>query len=309
MRWWPWAARRTSTISRTCKEDRHGAHHQPAKSADHPPAQAGAEKRPAGPRGYSSVKGSSWWGEALRWGPPPELLVVAEGTGPPAELPAGVRVVEVPEALLRAVSTVESPPGHAGRVPDAGHRSAGDAAGGPPAGAGRGAGPRQRGHRLAHRRRLRGGGAVPAARLRRALCPQDGARHHGGLLPPAGVGGDAGGSDRPAGPVGPSPVRRRPADDTEDHPAPFPWAAPPWSSAARAGGVPAGAGRLPGDFENPRCGTAASPSTPPWRRLWCSGRAGAEPGRPSGRPHSGGTARWRGTEQDNNRKEAIPWLR
>ena len=36
---------------------------------------------------------------------------------------------------------------------------------------------------------------------------------------------------------------------------------------------------------------------------------GAEPGRPSGRPHSGGTARWRGTEQDNNRKEAIPWLR
>ena len=50
-------------------------------------------------------------GEALRWGPPPELLAVAEGTAPPAELPAGVRVVEVPEALLRAVSTVETPQG------------------------------------------------------------------------------------------------------------------------------------------------------------------------------------------------------
>ena len=71
----------------------------------------GAEKKARRAEGVFLCEGSKLVGEALRWGPPPELLVVAEGTVPPAELPAGVRVVEVPEALLRAVSTVETPQG------------------------------------------------------------------------------------------------------------------------------------------------------------------------------------------------------
>lgn len=71
----------------------------------------GAEKKARRAEGVFLCEGVKLVGEALRWGPPPELLVVAEGTAPPAELPAGVRVVEVPEALLRAVSTVETPQG------------------------------------------------------------------------------------------------------------------------------------------------------------------------------------------------------
>lgn len=71
----------------------------------------GAEKKARRAQGVFLCEGVKLVGEALRWGPPPELLVVAEGTAPPAELPAGVRVVEVPEALLRAVSTVETPQG------------------------------------------------------------------------------------------------------------------------------------------------------------------------------------------------------
>lgn len=175
----------------------------------------GAEKRPAGPRGIplrrTKLVGRPCAGgrrrSCWRWRREP----------PPAELPAGVRVVEVPEALLRAVSTVETPQGMLAvcRTPDTappetlpeGRLLVLDGVQDP-----------GNGHRLAHRRRLRGGGAVPAARLRRALCPQDGARHHGGLLPPAGVGGDAGGSDRPAGPVGRLPVRRRPAGRHGGHP-------------------------------------------------------------------------------------------
>ena len=68
----------------------------------------GAEKKTRRAQGVFLCEGTKLVGEALRWGPPPELLAVAEGTAPPAELPAGVRVVEVPEALLRAVSTVET---------------------------------------------------------------------------------------------------------------------------------------------------------------------------------------------------------
>ena len=71
----------------------------------------GAEKKARRAQGVFLCEGTKLVGEALRWGPPPELLAVAEGTAPPAELPAGVRVVEVPEALLRAVSTVETPQG------------------------------------------------------------------------------------------------------------------------------------------------------------------------------------------------------
>ncbi len=58
-----------------------------------------------------------------------------------------------------------------------------------------------------------------------------------GLLPPAGVGGDAGGADRPAGPVG-RPCMPPPCGTTRRTSAPSRWRAPPWSSAARGGGCP-----------------------------------------------------------------------
>ena len=81
----------------------------------------GAEKKTRRAQGVFLCEGTKLVGEALRWGPPPELLAVAEGTAPPAELPAGVRVVEVPEALLRAVSTVETPQGMLAGVQDPGN--------------------------------------------------------------------------------------------------------------------------------------------------------------------------------------------
>ena len=48
----------------------------------------GAEKKARRAEGVFLCEGVKLVGEALRWGPPPELLVVAEGTAPPAELPA-----------------------------------------------------------------------------------------------------------------------------------------------------------------------------------------------------------------------------
>ena len=52
----------------------------------------GAEKKTRRAQGVFLCEGTKLVGEALRWGPPPELLAVAEGTAPPAELPAGVRL-------------------------------------------------------------------------------------------------------------------------------------------------------------------------------------------------------------------------
>ena len=79
----------------------------------------GAEKKARRAQGVFLCEGVKLVGEALRWGPPPELLVVAEGTAPPAELPAGVRVVEVPEALpdgcLLVLDRVQDP-GNVGTV-------------------------------------------------------------------------------------------------------------------------------------------------------------------------------------------------
>ena len=48
----------------------------------------GAEKKTRRAQGVFLCEGTKLVGEALRWGPPPELLAVAEGTAPPAELPA-----------------------------------------------------------------------------------------------------------------------------------------------------------------------------------------------------------------------------
>ncbi|MFR4562468.1 MAG: hypothetical protein ACLT5P_15490 [Flavonifractor plautii] len=192
----------------------------------------GAEKKTRRAQGVFLCEGTKLVGEALRWGPPPELLAVAEGTAPPAELPAGVRVVEVPEAL-RGRCPPWVPQGMlacAGRRTQLRRRRCR----GPPAGAGRGAGPRQRGHRLAHRRRLQAAGLflLPGCA---SPCPQT-VRATMGACAACGVGGDAGGPDLPAGPVGRLPVRR--LRTTRRTSAPSRWRAPPWSSAARGGGCP-----------------------------------------------------------------------
>ena len=119
----------------------------------------GAEKKARRAQGVFLCEGVKLVGEALRWGPPPELLVVAEGTAPPAELPRrGCGVVEVPGGAAAGGVHRGRPPGHAGRVPDAGYRPAGALPEGRLLVLDGAAGPRQRGHRLAHRRRLRGGG-------------------------------------------------------------------------------------------------------------------------------------------------------
>ena len=49
----------------------------------------GTDKRARRAEGAFLCEGGKLVGEALRWGPPPELLAVAEGTAPPAELPPG----------------------------------------------------------------------------------------------------------------------------------------------------------------------------------------------------------------------------
>lgn len=49
--------------------------------------------------------------EALKWGACVETLLAAEGKTPPQDLPRESRRVEVPDSLLRAVSSVETPQG------------------------------------------------------------------------------------------------------------------------------------------------------------------------------------------------------
>lgn len=49
--------------------------------------------------------------EALKWGACVETLLAAEGKTPPQGLPRESRRVEVPDSLLRAVSSVETPQG------------------------------------------------------------------------------------------------------------------------------------------------------------------------------------------------------
>ena len=47
--------------------------------------------------------------EALRWGAEVETLVCTRGSEPPAGLPEGTRLVQVPEELMESLSTVETP--------------------------------------------------------------------------------------------------------------------------------------------------------------------------------------------------------
>ena len=74
---------------------------------------------------------------------------------------------------------------------------------------------------------------------------------------------------------------------------------------SEGGGVPAGAGRLPTTLKIPMRDRCES-STPPWRRRGALGGLALSCAAPSDGPTSVGTRSWRGTEQNRNRKEAIP---
>lgn len=60
-------------------------------------------------QGQFLAEGDKLAAEALRWGACVDVVILTEGTPPPKELPAGVRLAEVPPALMEALSTVDSP--------------------------------------------------------------------------------------------------------------------------------------------------------------------------------------------------------
>lgn len=49
--------------------------------------------------------------EAARWAAPLDTVVVSVGAAPPPDLPAGVRLVEVPEDVMASISPMEAPQG------------------------------------------------------------------------------------------------------------------------------------------------------------------------------------------------------
>lgn len=69
----------------------------------------GADKKARRQEGAFLCEGDKLVGEALRWEAGMEILVVAEGSAPPANVPQGVRLVEVPADVLKSVSTVDTP--------------------------------------------------------------------------------------------------------------------------------------------------------------------------------------------------------
>lgn len=71
----------------------------------------GADKKTRRQEGAFLCEGRKLVEEALRWNAGMEVLVVAEGTKPPQNLPEGIRLVEVPADVLKSVSTVDTPQG------------------------------------------------------------------------------------------------------------------------------------------------------------------------------------------------------
>ena len=70
----------------------------------------GSDRKARRAEGLFLCEGPKMLGEALRWGAEVDTVVAAEGiTLPP--LPEGVRVVTVPEELLRSVALTETPQG------------------------------------------------------------------------------------------------------------------------------------------------------------------------------------------------------
>lgn len=71
----------------------------------------GADKKTRRAEGVFLCEGDKLVEEALRWKGQVETLLVAEGVVPPAGVPQGVRLVEVPADVLKSVSTVDTPQG------------------------------------------------------------------------------------------------------------------------------------------------------------------------------------------------------
>ena len=149
----------------------------------------GAEKDPPGRGGIPLRRGQAG-GEALRWGPP-ELLAVVEGTAPGGAARRGCGWWRCRRPAAGGVHRGDTP-GHAGlcrcRTPLRRRRCR------------RGRllvldGVQDPGNVGTVWRTADAFGAAGLFCLRQVLSPlpQDGARHHGGLFPPAGVGGDVGG--------------------------------------------------------------------------------------------------------------------
>lgn len=59
--------------------------------------------------GQMLCEGPKMLAEALQWGARVETLVCAQGYEPPAGLPDGIRLVEVPADLLKAIAPTETP--------------------------------------------------------------------------------------------------------------------------------------------------------------------------------------------------------
>ena len=69
----------------------------------------GADKKTRRAQGVFLCEGDKLVEEALRWEGQVETLLVSEGVAPPAGVPQGVRLVEVPADVLKSVSTVDTP--------------------------------------------------------------------------------------------------------------------------------------------------------------------------------------------------------
>ncbi|MBU5434172.1 RNA methyltransferase [Pseudoflavonifractor sp. MSJ-37] len=69
----------------------------------------GAERKYRRSQGQFLCEGDKLVEEALRWDGGVEVLLCAGETEPPEGVPQGVRLVRVPEALMKSLSTVETP--------------------------------------------------------------------------------------------------------------------------------------------------------------------------------------------------------
>ena len=69
----------------------------------------GAERKYRRAQNAFLCEGDKLVGEALRWQGGVETLVCTRGSEPPADLPEGTRLVQVPEELMESLSTVETP--------------------------------------------------------------------------------------------------------------------------------------------------------------------------------------------------------
>lgn len=171
------------------------AHYQPAQSAAGTGPQAGYGGAPAEGRGVF-VRQPKLVGEAVQHGVSVQCVIAADGVAFPEGLPENVRRVTVPADVMASISPMPTPQGMLGPVCPAGYGGACAPVAGPLCGAGRCAGPGQRGGRCCGRRTPSAAPVRCCCRLRRSLWAKDAARRHGRGVPPAAVRGGAGGPAR-----------------------------------------------------------------------------------------------------------------